>query len=152
LRIVGKGGTVGRERLLGAHTFESSPHAWWHAHQRIVIVSKKQFRHFSVRGRFVPLIVECQPNGPCNRGIIERHPVMNMPTIDHSRINCEQIDLAKLFEMRCVGAQHMHYSSAFIVYFAQRSDQKIVDHMPEPFVLRKVASSRSLSRQITQLL
>ena len=110
-----------------ADALETVPDPGRDRHQSVVGIAEEQLDELPPRRRLRPLVVHHQLDGPDRNSVVDRHAAVEMPRLDGAGIDRAEIDFAEAFEMRRVGAEHVHDRAAFVRDPAQRCDRDSAD-------------------------
>src|SRR2546421_4187217 len=94
--------------------FKTVPNHRGHRHQTIIIRAHKDFLNLAGGMTLGSIIVKNEfyvAEGNC---IIERHPRVNVPGFNCSRINARKIYFAESIKVRSVITEHMHDLAPFV--------------------------------------
>src|SRR5258706_16420694 len=122
------GTAVGKDGKRLANALEPAPNFRRDNDQRIIIWAEKNFHQVAEGGRTFSLIVQNQFDTPERHGIVQRHFMVTVPSLDDVLVNGRKIDFTELLKVRIGSAQHVHYRSAFVGDALQRNNLNAVDH------------------------
>jgi hypothetical protein len=108
--------TIGHDGWFHAIPFKSVPNHWRNRDQTIILFAWEDLLNLTSARGPLPIIVEHQFDDSTDNRIVQSHYFMKMPTLDNSRIDNREIDLAKFLKPRIIPPEHVHNLPTLIVY------------------------------------
>src|SRR5574341_168552 len=119
------------------YSFKTVPDIGRDGNKGVVVLSREDLLHLPAAARALPVVVEDELDDPAHDRVIEGHDLVQMPSLDHPRVDDGKIDLPELLEPRVIPPEHVHDLSALILNLLQRANRDSLYHVLLPAITGK---------------
>src|SRR5437868_2953877 len=111
-----------------ADTLEAIPDVWRNGDERVVALADEELLELTFGRGAIAIVEEDELDRAVRDGVVDGHPVMQVPAFDDTRVHGREIDLPEPFEVRVVRAEHVHDLPALVRDLPERDDADALDH------------------------